>query len=391
MFRPTTSPIRRSPRSPSHLDSMIVLSRAMAAEGMYPAVDPLSSSSVLLDPAVVGEEHYRVAEQVRETIAHYKELQDIISLLGIEELSAADRLIVGRARRLQRFLTQPFAVTEAFTGKPGRSVRARRHAEGLPRHPRRRLRRVGRELALHGRHDRRGAREGRPPAKTAEPRHEAPDHLADDRRRRSSPMSSPCAPRTKAAASASSTGHADFLTALAVSVVSWRLADGGERYCAVRRGVLRCSGGSEVAIATRQAILGDDLDQLEDVVLADFRRAVEAERAARTESLQLADEGDPADRQLSAARAGHGIWRQRVSDEKTATTPSPTRWSRRFGGESRAPPALAERRRAVGGALRRADRRARLDHRGADPDRALRRALARPHVRAPASSGARRC
>jgi F-type H+-transporting ATPase subunit beta len=99
-----------------------VLSRTLAAEGMYPAVDPLSSSSILLDPTVVGEQHYGVAEQVRETIAHYKELQDIISLLGIEELSARDRLIVGRARRLQRFLTQPFAVTEAFTGKPGRSV-----------------------------------------------------------------------------------------------------------------------------------------------------------------------------------------------------------------------------------------------------------------------------
>jgi F-type H+/Na+-transporting ATPase subunit beta len=106
----------------SHLDSMIVLSRSMAAAGMYPAVDPLLSSSILLDPLVVGAEHYRLAEQVRETIAHYKELQDIIALLGIEELSARDRLIVGRARRLQRFLTQPFAVTEAFTGKPGRSV-----------------------------------------------------------------------------------------------------------------------------------------------------------------------------------------------------------------------------------------------------------------------------
>jgi len=106
----------------SHLDSMIVLSRSMAAEGMYPAVDPLSSSSILLDPTVVGEEHYRIAEEVREAIAHYKELQDIISLLGIDELSAQDRLIVARARRLQRFLTQPFAVTEAFTGKAGRSV-----------------------------------------------------------------------------------------------------------------------------------------------------------------------------------------------------------------------------------------------------------------------------
>ncbi len=106
----------------SHLDSMIVLSRTMAAEGMYPAVDPLSSSSILLDPTIVGDEHYRIAEEVRETIAHYKELQDIISLLGIEELSTHDQLIVMRARRLQRFLTQPFSVTEAFTGKPGRSV-----------------------------------------------------------------------------------------------------------------------------------------------------------------------------------------------------------------------------------------------------------------------------
>jgi F-type H+-transporting ATPase subunit beta len=106
----------------SHLDSIIMLSRSMAAEGMYPAVDPLSSSSILLDPTVLGDEHYRIAEQVREAIAHYKELQDIISLVGIEELSTRDRRIVMRARRLQRFLTQPFAVTEPFTGKAGRSV-----------------------------------------------------------------------------------------------------------------------------------------------------------------------------------------------------------------------------------------------------------------------------
>src|SRR6516225_5323453 len=114
----------------SHLDSMIVLSRSLAAEGMYPAVDPLRSSSILLDPVVVGEEHYLIAEEVREAIARYAELQDIISLLGVEELSAHDRLIVARARRLQRFLTQPFAVTEAFTGKPGRSVPLAETLEG---------------------------------------------------------------------------------------------------------------------------------------------------------------------------------------------------------------------------------------------------------------------
>jgi F-type H+-transporting ATPase subunit beta len=106
----------------AHVDSMVVLSRAMAAEGMYPAIDPIASSSVLLDALVVGEEHVQIATEVRRAVEHYRELQDVISLLGVEELGADDRRIVGRARRLQRFLTQPFAVTEAFTGVPGRSV-----------------------------------------------------------------------------------------------------------------------------------------------------------------------------------------------------------------------------------------------------------------------------
>jgi F-type H+-transporting ATPase subunit beta len=106
----------------SHLDSAIVLSRQLAAEGMYPAIDPLGSTSSLLDPLVVGDKHYRLAEEVRHTINHYVELQDVIALLGLEELSARDRLIVRRARRLQRFLTQPFMVTEAFTGKVGCAV-----------------------------------------------------------------------------------------------------------------------------------------------------------------------------------------------------------------------------------------------------------------------------
>lgn len=106
----------------SHMDSMIMLSRALAAEAFYPAIDPLTTSSVLLDPLVVGEEHYRLAERAREALARFKDLQDIIALLGVEELGAADRLVVKRARRLQRFLSQPFVVTEAFTGTPGRSV-----------------------------------------------------------------------------------------------------------------------------------------------------------------------------------------------------------------------------------------------------------------------------
>jgi F-type H+-transporting ATPase subunit beta len=106
----------------AHMDGIIMLSRKLAADGFYPAIDPLASSSSLLDPLVVGEEHYRLAERAREALAHFKDLEDIIALLGVEELGQADRLIVKRARRLQRFLSQPFAVTQAFTGIPGRSV-----------------------------------------------------------------------------------------------------------------------------------------------------------------------------------------------------------------------------------------------------------------------------
>nr|WP_245781154.1 F0F1 ATP synthase subunit beta [Celeribacter neptunius] len=105
-----------------HVDSMVVLSRAMAADGMYPAIDPIASSSVLLDPLLLGEEHVKTATEVRRAIEHYRELQDVISLLGMSELGREDRRIVERARRLQRFLTQPFSVTEAFTGMAGRSV-----------------------------------------------------------------------------------------------------------------------------------------------------------------------------------------------------------------------------------------------------------------------------
>ena len=106
----------------THLNSAIVLSRSMAAEGMYPAIDPLAASSSLLEPDVVGAEHCRLAEETRNIIAHYRDLQDIIALLGMEELSPDDRRLVHRARRLLRFLTQPFLVTEASTGHAGVSV-----------------------------------------------------------------------------------------------------------------------------------------------------------------------------------------------------------------------------------------------------------------------------
>ncbi len=106
----------------THLDSSLVLSREMASQGLYPAVDPLASTSSLLDPTVVGEAHHAIAQEVRRLIERYRELQEIISLLGMEELGADDQLAVKRARRLIRFLTQPFEVTSKFTGIPGASV-----------------------------------------------------------------------------------------------------------------------------------------------------------------------------------------------------------------------------------------------------------------------------
>jgi F-type H+-transporting ATPase subunit beta len=106
----------------SHLSASIVLSRKMASEGLYPAIDPLQSRSMMLNPRIVGTRHYSVAREVRKTLADYEDLKDIIAMLGLEELSREDRRIVNRARRLERFLTQPFYTTEHFTGLEGRQV-----------------------------------------------------------------------------------------------------------------------------------------------------------------------------------------------------------------------------------------------------------------------------
>ena len=114
-----------------HLDSTVVLSRDIAALGIYPAVDPLDSTSRQLDPHVVGEEHYTVARQVQATLQRYKELRDIIAILGMDELSPEDKLVVARARKIQRFLSQPFFVAEVFTGSPGKYVSLKETIKGF--------------------------------------------------------------------------------------------------------------------------------------------------------------------------------------------------------------------------------------------------------------------
>jgi F-type H+-transporting ATPase subunit beta len=115
----------------AHLDATTVLSRNLAAKGIYPAVDPLDSTSTMLQPNIVSAEHYETAETVKETLQRYKELQDIIAILGIDELSEEDRLVVARARKVERFLSQPFFVAEIFTGSPGKYVSLEQTIKGF--------------------------------------------------------------------------------------------------------------------------------------------------------------------------------------------------------------------------------------------------------------------
>lgn len=115
----------------AHLDATTVLSRQLTELGIYPAVDPLASTSRILDPRIVGDEHYAVARSIQKILQRYKDLQDIIAILGMDELSEDDKLVVARARKVQRFLSQPFFVAEQFTGQPGRYVKLKDSVQGF--------------------------------------------------------------------------------------------------------------------------------------------------------------------------------------------------------------------------------------------------------------------
>ena len=115
----------------AHLDATITLQRSLAEQFLFPAVDPLGSTSRILDPLIVGEQHYAVTGQVQQTLQRYRDLQDIIAILGVEELSEDDKLTVARARKIQRFLTQPMFVAEQFTGTPGKFVKIEDNVRGF--------------------------------------------------------------------------------------------------------------------------------------------------------------------------------------------------------------------------------------------------------------------
>ena len=144
----------------AHLNATTTLSRSISEKGIYPAVDPLDSTSTILKADILGEEHYKTATDVQEVLQRYKELQDIIAILGIDELSDEDKLQVNRARKIERFLSQPFNVAEQFTGHPGRVRPGRRDRRELPQPGRRRARRHPRGRLLHEGLDRAGARRG---------------------------------------------------------------------------------------------------------------------------------------------------------------------------------------------------------------------------------------
>jgi F-type H+-transporting ATPase subunit beta len=115
----------------THLDATIALERSIVEKGIYPAIDPLGSTSRILDPQVVGEEHYAVAREVQRVLQRYKDLQDIIAILGIDELSEEDKILVSRARKVERFFSQPFSVAQQFTGLEGRYVPLRETVRGF--------------------------------------------------------------------------------------------------------------------------------------------------------------------------------------------------------------------------------------------------------------------
>ena len=138
----------------THLDATIALERSIAEKGIYPAVDPLTSTSRILDPNIVGEEHYDTAREVQQVLQRYKDLQDIIAILGMDELSEDDKLLVSRARKIERFFTQPFCDAEQFTGIPGSLCSAQGNHPLLPRNPGWQMRRSLRAGFPDGRHDR---------------------------------------------------------------------------------------------------------------------------------------------------------------------------------------------------------------------------------------------
>ncbi len=359
----------------SHMDCVIVLSRAQAAEGFYPAIDPLASSSMLLDPLVVGDEHYATAEAVRQALARFRELTDIISLLGVEELGAADRMIVKRARRLQRFLTQPFMVTEAFTGMPGASVSLADTLAGCRAILDGEADDVVGKRALHGRHAGGCPRQG---SSVEDGRYRKPGGRGM-RLRIVTPLSVVVDEDVDSlrAEDASGSfgilqGHAPFLTALAISIVSWRKAESRR---VLRRAGRRADrdGPYERHHRDPRGRGGRGPCHARRDVLARFQSDADAERVDHVETDAAAAQrhpahGQPVERQVDSGDIPMSPTRRGPADRRDPPAPRPPRPLAARGRHVRRPPPCA-------------DRRAGLDLRRADAGGAVLRPLARCALR----------
>ena len=259
----------------AHLDATIVLERSIAELGIYPAVDPLASTSRALAPEIVGEEHYDVARRVQKVLQRFKDLQDIIAILGMDELSPEDKQTVYRARRIQRFLSQPFSSAQVFTGREGRQVDGRRHRARIQGDPRRQARHRARRQFLHeGRH-----RGSRPRVNRMADDTEAGDR--DAARRSSFPKT--CSMVTLPAIQGQIgvyPQHVRLITQIVPGEIIVSSA-GEDRFLAVGEGLVEISG-DEVVIVTDMAIAADHIDEA---------KAEEArERAAARLSEKLSDE-----------------------------------------------------------------------------------------------------
>ena len=296
----------------SHLSASIVLSRKRASEGLFPAIDPLQSSSKMATPGIVGERHYGLAQEIRRTLAQYAELKDIIAMLGLEQLSPEDRNVVVRARRLERFLTQPFFTTEQFTGLKGKLVRLKDALDGCERilhdefkdYPESALYMIGTigEAKAKAASRPKSDSAGRAEAPRSQARTETPLNL---NRRSNMPPTimnlkvllpfQVFAEKTGVSRIVAETREGSFgllphrldcVAALAPGILIYETEAEGEVYVAVDEGVL-VKTGPNVLVSVRRAIGGTDLGQLREAVAQEFLTLDEQEQSVRSVMAKL--------------------------------------------------------------------------------------------------------
>ena len=291
-----------------HLSASIVLSRKRAGEGLYPAVDLLQSSSKMATPTIIGEPHYLLAQEIRKTLAQYEELKDIIAMLGMEQLSPDDRNVVGRARRLERFLTQPFYATEQFSGIKGKDVSLKDAVDGCQRilndefkdYPESAFYMIGTIDEVKGKSEihqacesRRSRREIQSSSETPGGRKTQTEGRAGSQRPLTSRFFSLSGYSSKAndvkrivartlQGSIGLLPHRlDCAAALLPGILTYESEAEGEVYIAADQGVL-VKAGENVMVSVRNAIGGTDLDKLHEAVKREFLKVGEEEKVVRS-------------------------------------------------------------------------------------------------------------